>query len=358
MLGRYPEANSTELEQGSVHPLSLSRLEAAFGRVATVNVTDLEMFVELRRAGPADDLLTVLYDARLGDWHESEGRAGSLLHYRAGELYGYLACKDEYQAAHHEPLIADDPDAYQVAVGTVQTSYYPGWSHLPAWAMEKTREIDTTGHDVLSILNAAFTDKIHDQIIAISDTDAEPDEITTTSFYRGMIDAAIFTDVYTCFRNNQIPYHDKSSVIAPLFDAGLYPNFVNIAEHDSSYKMQTLSLSQSDTIHTVLDKLAPQKKDVGWWSITVADVTVTMLGIRQMMQTGANEFTAYQRLGVMQEDVLLPRMANEGFVHFLGYFPGEVTFQSFNGKRTPSMKAIEGRARGVYVPDNHAGRAT
>jgi hypothetical protein len=174
---------------------------------------DLRSFIIVRKeGGRADSLVTALYGAHLGNWHRAAGRLEddeAALFYDAAELYGTLLCKQHHLATTGEPLRADDPDAYRVALGHLLCTYnIPGMSgDTTRWEQERRRELTFTGSSLLFELSASLQDHIYNQLYALYGGTELPKEAAQAAFYTGLVDAAIFADTYARFRHNLPPQH-------------------------------------------------------------------------------------------------------------------------------------------------------
>lgn len=206
----HPEQAPSPPQWESLVTYGIGDLVPLQKRLGSITGEDLQSFVDVRKDGASNDMLTVLYGADLTGWHHEQGRHGDEaadLEYEGGLLYGTRLASTIFYRQTGRQLVADDADAYQVALGVVKRSYEVVSSDVALpWHVENAREEIHTGNNFLSLLNASLDDHITAQMMELYQSrglgDGIVDEMERVAFYRGLIDSMIFCNSYARFREN------------------------------------------------------------------------------------------------------------------------------------------------------------
>gem|GEM_PF-2831017 len=208
----------------NIFPILPRDLELIHDRLLQINGLDLKTFVDVRHDGAPNNVLTVVYNAGLTEWHHHAGRSGGEsadVLYEGGLLYGATLADTLHQRQMGRRLVPDDPDAYQVALGAVKQSHdyqtflpyeslFSAADYRSPWDEEYRRERAYTGGGLLSVLNATLDEHLGEQVRDLDmvyglDKAGFSHDEWRLSFYRGLVDAAIFCNSYARWRENGAP---------------------------------------------------------------------------------------------------------------------------------------------------------
>lgn len=190
-----------------------------FNRLLELDVGQLRDFVEARAHGPANDLMLMLLQTRLGgerltDWHARQGHfkgEQTELAYRTGIMYAVQLHEHLYdvlRAGRLTPTGEDATDAYDVASSVLLHSYdQTAVAGLSAWTREINREhYYCAGQDNFCQLSSLSSERLNAQM---------HDEHADQAFYTGLLDATIFLGAYIRWKDDGLPperrnfYHDE-----------------------------------------------------------------------------------------------------------------------------------------------------
>jgi len=213
-MNAYPHPSEQSPTPGqSLLQFTLADVTPLKDKLLLVTGEDLLSFVDVRKDGAADDMLTAMYGTGLTVWHNENGRGGdeaANLEYEGGLLYGKTLAKELYLRQTGHKLIPDDPDAGRVAELAVKHSYdnIPETCETP-WQQENFRELAYTHTHLLSVLNAVLDDHITQQMTSLYERhglgDGVIDDNERVAFYRGLIDSMIFYNSYARWKDHGLP---------------------------------------------------------------------------------------------------------------------------------------------------------
>lgn len=274
----------------------LYEIEPVYERISNLTREDIEIALRLRRNGPPQLLSTNLLNEGLTAWHVEAGKLvtlGERTFHELGLLYGSIMCNDYYASVMGQRLAADDPEAYGLAIKMMRDASYSYLLHNqmsvartagdvepPRWWVERFRELENTGSDVFTIMNAMMHDGVRYKVQQISGE--IPESKSIVPFLTGLVDAKIFFRNYINFRQNKY--------IVPSFE------FISAADAPISLGDQPFRLQPADTIPEVLRKLQRDRTDVGWYNFEFEGNFFQIMTEAQVVQTGANLFERMHRV--------------------------------------------------------------
>ncbi|HUS26629.1 MAG TPA: hypothetical protein VMY99_04765 [Nevskiaceae bacterium] len=291
-----PETAGSPEVWESLFPFDVPDLANIQQRLLRVTTEDLGSFVEVRKHGSPQNILTALYGAQLADWRVKRGDFTSTqarLFFKVGELYGTQMAGDQYYEYTGETLSADDPDAYDVAVATVKSSYdeLELSDDLPQWLIEKYREMVHTGSDKLSVLNAVLHDRIQNQFRELYGDIDIPTAEALESFYMGLIDSVLFYNTYARFRKGLHPQQFEVAVAhTPIFDPDVHRLVTQSLNDADPTTIGALELEPTDNIAVLIQNMVPTDEAAQWFAVTANNCRYRIRAAKVVTQVGANEF--------------------------------------------------------------------